>query len=408
MRIESKTALPDPGVPGLSVTSHLPVSEAALLEALGYFYQLPVRPSPRLASNPVQPVASEVTALIVATKEERFGRAFSLDDLTALRQVVAACIGEQIPVQMYTTWGAIKHYVSDDEQGVDLAEWFALAQFARLRRDIQRIYPAGLALHIYLEDFGVLYEDAGGRGADVHRRVEQNVKTYVSQFEALVDAVAAPWAKAYCFSAVVPADQHTACLKQADVNLELFRAYWRELESSYGRAPESLASFSRLREAGWTGDIPAAMRAHYLRRLNHLYPLAPGADKVDRLLRYFAMVLLYNQRRVFPHLSQPCIKAAMYRAAPGMPTQRLSGRLHVRTLPRHLSTCTAPPWTTKGCFVLRCDGSPAVSLQSFRLLRESGTYLAAGRLRLAGGKISIPADGVLPGGNAATPAMRSA
>lgn len=384
------------GLFGVSVVSDSAVLEAAYLEALARLHALPVRPSPRVGHDPAAPLSSAITALVVATKEERFARGLTPEEIGCLQEIVAASVARGSPVRAYVMWGAVKHYAPDEEQGVDLAELFALMQFARLHAEIQRIYPPGLDLHVYVEDFGVIYEDAGGRDAHVRARVEENVGTYVSQLEALIDAVAMPWAKVFRFGALVPAEKHGSCLKQADANLELFRSFWREMELHEGSAAESLSSFKNLRAAGWTGEITSAMRAHYLRRLQHLYPGSSRLDAVDRLLRYFAMVLLYSQRRLFPHVPGPFIKTALYRAAPGVPAQRLLGRVHQRTLPLQLSTSTAPPWTSKGCFELRADGIPVPALRSFRLLSESGRLLAPGILCLPGGQRTIRADALLP------------
>jgi len=204
---------------------------------------------------------------------------------------------------------------------------------------------------------------------------------------------------------VEPTTPLEGCERQADRNLSLLHAYWAESEAQPGAAATTLPSHRALVDAGWAGHIPPEMRAHYLGRLTALYPQASHEERVDRLLRYFAMVLLYQQLRVFRHADGPILKASMYKPAPGIPEGRVVGRLHLRTLPRSVTRRVMPPWTAKGCLAMDADGALRPALESFRLAAARGARFVPGRLTVHGGgrRVEIRADVALPapvaGGN---------
>jgi len=60
---------------------------------------------------------------------------------------------------------------------------------SRLARTLGEIYPPGLRILVYLEDFGVWYEDACGYGLPMRSSVERNIETCIGEFAALLRAV---------------------------------------------------------------------------------------------------------------------------------------------------------------------------------------------------------------------------
>ena len=340
-----------------------------------------------------------VTALLVGASDDRFGPRMSLEDRALIRTHVSYWIEAGQPVHLLVMWGGLKHYVNDEEQGIDLAEFFAVQQFERLVHQAGEIYPPGVAVLFCLEDFGVWYEDACGYGLPLRQSVERSIERYLGEFETLLRAVGADWAKPLRFHDLVgrPFDR-PAYVHQADRNLDLLRAYWAESGRRSGEDAATLDSYRVLGAAGWSGQIPPEMREHYLKRLAKLYPDASLDERVDRLLRYFAMVLLYQQLRVFSAAGGPLIKVSMYKPAPGLPEERVTGRIHLRCLPRRLTSQVMPPWTCKGCFRLNQDGTVAVALKSFPLAWQERLRFDKGWLWGSRGRnrIKIRADVLLP------------
>ena len=340
-----------------------------------------------------------MTALLVGGSDDRFGAPMSPEDRALVRAHVSYWIEAGQPVHLLVMWGGLKHYVNDEDQGIDLAEFFAVQQFERLVRHARQIYQPGVVVLFCLEDFGVWYEDACGYGLPVRQSVERSIERYLGEFEALLRAIGADWAKPLRFEDLVgrPFDR-PAYVHQADLNLDLLRAFWAESGHCSGEDAANLDSYRVLAAAGWSGQIPSEMREHYVKRLTKLYPDASPDERVDRLLRYFAMVLLYQQLRVFSGMGGPLIKISMYKPAPGLPGERVTGRIHLRCLPRRLTSQVMPPWTCKGCFRLNQDGTVVVALKSFPLAWQERLRFERGWLlgSLGHNRIRVRADVLLP------------
>jgi len=377
----------------------LGVAGDTFLRTLGEVSPATARAEPApMAGGRADPVEA-IVALLVGTRNDRFGPRMDAHDHEVIRAHVGHWVGAGQPVHLLIMWGGLKHYVTDEEQGIDLAELFAVRQMSRLARTLGEIYPPGLRILVYLEDFGVWYEDACGYGLPMRSSVERNIETYIGEFAALLRAVSPDSTRALRFRDLIGASFDARVYeRQADRNTELLHAYWRESAARPSAAPGTLDSYRRLEEVGWSGHILPEMRQHYLQRLTRLYPAAPLDEKVDRLLRYFAIVLLYQQSRLFAGMGGPLIKVSMYKPAPGIPDQRISGRIHLRVLSRRVTSQVMPPWTCKGCFRLGPDGQMGVALQSFPLARESRLRFAKGRLRVTRGEhtASVRADVLLP------------
>lgn len=340
-----------------------------------------------------------MTALLIGNSDDRFGPRMSPEDRALVRTHVAYWVEAGKPVHLLVMWGGLKHYVTDEDQGIDLAEFFAVQQFDRLVRHAREIYQPGIVILVCLEDFGVWYEDACGYGLPMRQSVEESIERYLGEFEALLRAVGADWAKPLRFQDLVgrPFDRPTY-VHQADRNLDLLRAYWAESSHFSEKDTADLESYRMLAAAGWSGEIPPEMREHYLKRLEKLYPNAAPGERVDRLLRYFAMVLLYQQLRVFSGTGGPLIKVSMYKPAPGLPWERVTGRIHLRCLPRRLTSQVMPPWTCKGCFRLSREGTVAVALKSFPLAWQERLRFDRGWLSGTRGRdrVRVRADVLLP------------
>lgn len=373
----------------------------ALMQARGLRHRAVESPSALKTDE----IVRRVTACLLGDRENRFGARPTAEDERIVGRCVSRSVAAGEPVQVLVMWGGVKHYVPDDEQGIDLAEWFALRQFEGLREAIHAVYRPGIEVRFYLEDFGVLYEDAGGRGPEIRRRVERSIEKYLGQFEALLATVGGGWAEGVRVSRLAGSDEELERFtRQADANLSLLHEYWAQSEGLSAEEAGSLGSYRELQKAGWSGAIPEAMRRHYLKRLGSLYPQAGEEERVNRVQRYLAVVLLYGQLGLIRGREPDSVKVSMFKPAPGIPAERVLGRIHLRCLPRSESSQTMPPWTCKGCFGFRRGGAAGLALKSFRLCYEEGRRFESGVLRVRSkeGSVSIRADVLLsesmPGG----------
>lgn len=356
-------------------------------------------PSETITSLSLHDTIETIADLILGTRENRFGPRPKDPDREIIRHRVRRWVESGEPVRMFVMWGGIKHYIPDEEQGIDLAELFVAQQFIRLHEAISSLYAPGLRVRFYLEDFGVLYEDAGGRSDEAQRRVADTIEAYLAPLETLVEILAPGWGEPVRVGGLLRrADDPDWAVRQADRNLALLHDYWRESEVAPEGTAERLASYRALEEMGWSGTIPPPMRRHYLERLTCLYPDASWEEKVDRLLRYFAVVLLYTQTGVIRNRESDSIKVSLFKPAPGIPSERVRGRIHLRALPRSICHEAMPAWTCKGCLALSPEGRVTPATVSFRVCHRDFRRFSEGRITLRDGgrSVALRSDILLP------------
>ncbi|MEU5553644.1 hypothetical protein ABZ738_28125 [Micromonospora sp. NPDC047793] len=332
--------------------------------------------------EPGENLADQIVAVIIGSKRTRFAPRPDAEGRALIRSRVAAAVAEGAPVPLVTMWGAIKHYVLDEDQEIDLAEVFAALRLAQVVRDIEAVYPPGARLDVVIEDFGVWYEDAYGFSADVQASVHDGSHRYAQALTDLLRTVAGPAVRTHVFFDLVRTDYRMS-IAQAERNRELLLAYWN------ADGAEESEAYLALRAAGWNGEIISETRAHYLRRLATLYPTEGTAQHVERIVRYLSMVLLYQQVGLLRAVSPAGIRLAFYAPAPGPAKERAVGRVHLRALPKDLCSAAVPPWTSKGCLVLDEDGSMRPRVESFRELSEAGYTYHRGFLRLRNGDAGV-------------------
>lgn len=343
------------------------------------------------------PTCELLTDLIVGDSDNRFGPKPQAGDVANLRRKVSSHVRCQRPIELHVMWGGVKHYVADEDQGIDLAEVFAVGQLTRLARCIARYYAPGAVVTFILEDFGVLYEDAGDRAQEERLRIEQNIDAYLGELEELIRVGSGDCARIVRVTELASSvEQLRDWARQADRNLELLQAYWRDSDGLSEESAIQLPSFHALRAEGWAGPIPGLMRRHYLTRLSCLYPHASTEERINRILRYLSIVLLYQQIDLAARVGRNSVKVSLFKPAPGIPEERIRGRIHLRLLPRSVCATVMPPWTCKGCFV--SDSEAALSIKSFRLAYRDRSRFRRGLLRVYGdtGCAAIRADVLLP------------
>ena len=229
--------------------------------------------------------------------------------------------------------------------------------------------------------------------------VERAIAGYLGEFEALLRAFCGRVVHPLRFRDLVePTTPLEACERQADRNLALLHGYWAESEGRSDAEAATLPSHRALVDAGWAGHIPPEMRAHYLggSPRSILTPRTrdewTGSCDTSRWCSSTSSCASSRTR------GGPWLKASMYKPAPGIPESRIVGRLHLRTLPRSVTTKVMPPWTAKGCLGMDADGALRPALESFRLAAARGARFVPGRLTVHGGgrAVGIRSDVALP------------
>lgn len=131
-------------------------------------------------------------AIVLGSGRTRFAPRPGAEGAALVRQRIAAAVAREEPVSFLTMWGAIKHYVRDEDQGVDLAELFAVLRLVQLVRDVAEVHPPGAVVHVIVEDFGVWYEDAYRFPASVQSSIAAGSRAYTRELIRLCDVVGGP------------------------------------------------------------------------------------------------------------------------------------------------------------------------------------------------------------------------
>lgn len=317
-------------------------------------------------------IVDRILDIVVGSRHTRFDPRPDEDGRRILRERIDRAVSRNEPVPFSTMWGCIKHYVCDEDQGIDIAELFTVLRLTQIVTDIAEIYEPGARISLIIEDFGVWYEDAYGRSPSVQKSITVNSRLYADSLINLIGAVAGKSIQPYLFHDTVDAD-YRECIAQAEQNRDLLHAYWTAEKDSEAR-------FGELCAAGWRGEIGAETRRHYLGRLRKLYPAENEAQWLDRVVRYLAMVLLYEQTGALRKIDPHAIRLSFYQPAPGIAQGRAMARVHLRGLPRTWCSAAMPPWTARGCWVLEPDGTLRPRIESFLELHRSGTTYHRGSL----------------------------
>ena len=102
----------------------LGVAGDTFLRTLGEVSPATARAEPApMAGGRADPVEA-IVALLGGTRNDRFGPRMDEDDHEVIRAHVGHWVGGGQPVHLLVMWGGLKHYVTDEEQGIDLAELF--------------------------------------------------------------------------------------------------------------------------------------------------------------------------------------------------------------------------------------------------------------------------------------------
>ncbi|MER5627793.1 hypothetical protein ABT061_42905 [Streptosporangium sp. NPDC002544] len=333
--------------------------------------------------------------IVVGSRHTRFDPRPDADGRRILRERIERAVSRNEPVPFSTMWGCIKHYVGDEDQGIDIAEVFTTLRLTQLVADIAEVYEPGARISLIIEDFGVWYEDAYGRPPAVQKSITKGSLRYAEELVGLLDTVAGKTVRPYLFHETVEVD-YRECIAQAEHNRDLLHAYWTAGE-------DCRIQFDELCAAGWRGPIGAETRRHYLTRLEKLYPAESEEERIDRVVRYLAMVLLYEQTGALRKMDPHAIRLSFYQPAPGIAQGRALGRVHLRGLPRRWCSAAMPPWTAKGCWTVEADGTVRPRIESFLALRSTGATYHRGSLGVtrAGRTVGLRMDVVLRDGRPA-------
>jgi hypothetical protein len=261
--------------------------------------------------------------LVGSARSSRLGPAPSLE----VTKIICSNIKEQIkkglPIQIVSAWGAKKTIIGVDQR-VDIAEYFTLLQYLTIAKEIQDIYPPGVQYNIFVGD--AYYEYLYGRNQDVYR--------YLSDLEDLVNVFDVKCFKLFSLEKFHQKD--CGLITQCNSNYEALYRYWVESSAVLEDEWIKLESYKNLCQNGWVGIISSAMREHYLKRLNILFPHFSGREKIEAVIRFFSYSMMVSQNDLFGRKDPSRCTAdfCLLRVPPpGIPKALYENRLRKRIIP---------------------------------------------------------------------------
>jgi hypothetical protein len=295
---------------------------------------------PKAAKVSQSNVLEILTDLMVGNKEMRYGPKPKIESLYTIRQTLQKAIELSAPIPILVPWGGRK---ADSSLSIDIAEVSALKQLISLDEMIKHFHPAGLHIHIAIEDLGAswLYR--------VQNNVDQSIDRYSSDFGKLVnmlkgDTSLEPIRESKLMDKEIYFATSERYSELIEAVIQVMRAY-KDIDVN------TIPEFETLKKAGWKGDLSAVQQDYYLERYRSLYPGRKEAEYVLMLSDYLGGS---KARYDLDGRGEPdsavgsYIKLSFVPQIPGAPTSMFSNTLYYRTIPESAGRTHVAPWRGKG------------------------------------------------------------
>lgn len=312
---------------------------------------------PKVAKISKDDLLEILTDIMVGTKDYRYGPKPKVEALYTIRQTLAKSIELGAPIPILVPWGGRK---SDPSLSVDIAEVSAIKQLVRLDEYIKTFYPAGLHIHIRIEDTGALW---------IYRTedVDQSIEQYSSDMVKLVKILkGTTHIEPIRESQLMDKDEY---FRLSETYSELIEGTIIALKAYKDLDINTIPEFNRLKELGWKGEISEDQREYYISRYRKLYPGLKDAE-------YDLMVSDYlggsKARYDLKGRGEPDSSVGSYiqitfvPPIPGAPRDMFSNTLYYRTIPESSGRTHIAPWRGKGYLEI-LDDSPIAKITSTQI-----------------------------------------
>lgn len=316
---------------------------------------------PNVAKPNKESVLEILAALIIGTKENRYGPAPKPEYQVVIRNTIENAIAKNEPIPFLIPWGGRKTEIN---QSIDIAEVSALYQIINLDHAIRLYYEPGLRANIRVED----------TGAEWLYRTEDNtnsIKIYTQQFSKLVN--------------ILKGDTKLTVIKES--NLVDISDYFEKasmysdlihdyLEASdYSQVLGVGVDYDRLLATGWRGNISYEQRNHYRDMYQKLDENLSASDATRMLSDYLggAKARVDLKGTAKPETSYGFIQISFTPPVPGSPATIAQNNVYWRTVPSSDGRTHISPWRAKGYLVITTDNvvrSKITSFQNTELISE--------------------------------------
>lgn len=282
-----------------------------------------------------------LTDLLVGTKEYRYGPKPKIESLYTIRQTLMKAIELNAPIPILVPWGGRK---ADHELSVDVAEVSALKQLIALDEVVKQFHPAGLHIHVRIEDLGASWIY---RVSDFD--VEASIERYSSDMVRLINTLKGSTAiEAIRESKLIDRNKY---FQLSEKYSELIEGTIQALKAYKDLDINTIPEFVKLKEMGWKGVIEKEQQQYYVDRYKKLYPGRKEAEYVLMLSDYLGGSKArydLNGRGEPDSAVGSYVQITFVPPVPGAPKQMFSNTLYYRTIPESSGRTHIAPWRGKG------------------------------------------------------------
>lgn len=276
-----------------------------------------------------------LSALIIGTKENRYGPAPKPEYQVEIRKVISGAIAADEPIPFLIPWGGRKAHGYDS---IDVAEVSALRQVINLDEAIKMFYPKGLRANIRVEDTGALWLYQG--------EDDKAVERYTNDFKKLVhilkgDTILLPIAE----SSLMDKSRY---FEKSSFNSDAIYNYIEE--SDFTGKIGFGESFFQLEKIGWKGEIPIEQRNHYRSLYKRITPELTDQNATRMLSDYLGGSLArYEMNGIAaPKSNYGYVQLSFVSPIPGAPKTMFNTAVYWRTIPLSQGATHISPWRAKG------------------------------------------------------------
>jgi hypothetical protein len=296
-----------------------------------------------------------LTDAITASGQIRFGPKPRIENLAAMRAIMAAKIEASEPIPFAVPWGSRKA----NGGRPDMAELGAIKTLSCLRDRVTKFYIPGVEFGLRAEDLAAHYVYT--ENPEVSR---QQSWEYVQALRGLVRATATEG-----FIYINPESSYGVSAQQFEGLAEQVRP----LLEKHIANPDDAYAINDLRDAGWKGALSRETIGYYLDTYAKLYPETTTERKQFMLARYFAAALARAKLGLNGSRKQwngQYLELSFVKPIPGIEPERYPRRINYRTIPESITSNHMPPWRAKGYLQIEND-AVTTKLASFN---EPHTY----------------------------------
>lgn len=334
-----------------------------------------------------------LTAIIIGTKEYRYGPVNTPESQVVIRDIIRTSIDADKSIPVLIPWGSMK---GDGSSNVDVAEIMAIQRVICVAKQVQTLYTPGLRIVIRIEDLtGMQLFSESPNIVDPF--VERTVKDYTDNMVVLMRVLGKeltqPIVPFLETNAAASNNVGKVFYKYVLECLPYFEAYLRDtdhLPEITGEAVKDSVSFGLLKNLGWSGLISREQRDYYYYgTYEHLYGCNRD-ESITKLALYFSQALARRRYRLHSPFDK-FIQITFVQPIPGVPRGYDNNYVYYRTIPISHGRTHVSPWRSKG--YLQISGrSVQAKLSSFRSLADKELFPSQTVLQDGMSSVSVSTD----------------